>query len=57
LNGSFIKRKIVAIQGRSYRVKDVGRAPRVAGAKRRKLVSEDPAVTLAAVEEKMETTP
>ncbi|MCC6235670.1 MAG: ATP-binding protein [Verrucomicrobiales bacterium] len=49
--------QIVAIQGRSYRVKDVAVAPRVAGGKGKKPGSEDPAVTLAAFEEKMETTP
>ena len=48
--------QVIAIQGRSYRVKDVAVAPRPPGGKRRPAPAEDPAVEMAALEEKMETT-
>lgn len=47
--------QVIAIQGRSYRVKDVAVAPRPPGGKRRPAPAEDPAVEMAALEEKMET--
>jgi len=47
--------QVIAIQGRSYRVKDVAVAPRTPGGKRRPATPDDPGVGMAVFEEKMET--
>lgn len=47
--------QVIAIQGRSYRVKDVAVATRTPGGKRRPATPDDPGVGMAAFEEKMET--
>ncbi len=47
--------QVIAIQGRSYRVKDVAVAPRTPGGKRRPATPDEPAVGMAAFDEKMET--